>query len=293
MTLQFEVTGQHIVWVNNTEYVVADSRNYLKAVFDLSEEWTYPVTVLFKGGCKVVPCLLTQAGEEITVPAEVIKPRVMIVSCYCGDLLTTDSARVEIRPSGYMEDTSPPVPPTPDLYQKLIEHYSSYALQKPKGDGKPWQTVGFNSENEIAWINPPVMDGTKTPGYQDTGFMVNFKIDIANPLLGEFLLPGKMTYVSVLNRDERLLFQFVGTPAKIYVNNVTNANVSFTTIISAGVVTRHIYDVQTNTYTAVNETYRASQIDKKFNDLPKLTMTVTFDDDTTRTYTLYGQAVPS
>lgn len=38
MTLQFEVAGQHIVWVNNTEYVVANSRNYLKAVFDLPEE---------------------------------------------------------------------------------------------------------------------------------------------------------------------------------------------------------------------------------------------------------------
>lgn len=120
MTLQFKVAGQHIVWVNNTEYVVADSRNYLKAVFDLPEEWTYPVTVLFKGGCKAVPCLLAKPGEAITVPAEVIKPRVMLVSCYCGDLMTTDSARVEIRPSGYVEDTSPPVPPTPDLYQKLL-----------------------------------------------------------------------------------------------------------------------------------------------------------------------------
>ena len=122
MTLQFEVTGQHIVWVNNTEYVVADSRNYLKAVFDLPEEWTYPVTVLFKGGCKAVPVLLTQDGEEITVPAEIIKPRMMLVSCYCGDLITTDSARVEIRPSGYVDSASPSEPEAPSYYSQMIAY---------------------------------------------------------------------------------------------------------------------------------------------------------------------------
>ena len=122
MTLQFKVAGQHIVWVNNTEYVVADSRNYLKAVFDLPEEWTYPVTVLFKGGCKVVPCLLAKPGEAITVPAEVIKPRVMLVSCYCGDLITTDSARVEIRPSGYVDSASPSEPEAPSYYSQMVAY---------------------------------------------------------------------------------------------------------------------------------------------------------------------------
>lgn len=122
MTLQFKVTGQHIVWVNNTEYVVADSRNYLKAVFDLSEEWTYPVTVLFKGGCKAVPCLLTKPDEAITVPEEVIKPKMMLVSCYCGDLLTTDSARVEIRPSGYVDSASPSEPEAPSYYSQMIAY---------------------------------------------------------------------------------------------------------------------------------------------------------------------------
>ena len=122
MTLEFKVTGQHIAWVNNTERVVADSRNYLKAVFDLPEEWTYPVTVLFKGKCKTVPVLLAQDGEEITVPAEVIKPRVMLVSCYCGDLLTTDSARVEIKPSGYVDSASPSDPEAPSYYSQMVAY---------------------------------------------------------------------------------------------------------------------------------------------------------------------------
>lgn len=120
MTLEFRVTGQHISWLNNTEHVVADSRNYLKAKFTFSEEWTYPVTVLFKGRCKTVPVLLAQAGEEITVPPEVLKGPLMLVSCYCGDLITTDSTSVKIDPSGYTEDTSPPVPPPPNLYQELL-----------------------------------------------------------------------------------------------------------------------------------------------------------------------------
>ena len=122
MTLQFKVTGQHIVWVNNTEYVVADSQNYLKAVFDLPEEWTYPVTVLFKGGCKAVPCLLTKPDEAITVPAEVIKPRVMLVSCYCGDLITADSARVEIRPSGYVDSVGTSDPEAPSYYSQMVAY---------------------------------------------------------------------------------------------------------------------------------------------------------------------------
>ena len=110
MTLEFKVAGQHIAYVNNTANVVADSRNYIKAKFTFSEEWTYPVTVLFKGVCKTVPVLLAQAGEEITVPPEVLKAPLMLVSCYCGDLITADSARVKINPSGYTESPDPSDP---------------------------------------------------------------------------------------------------------------------------------------------------------------------------------------
>ena len=122
MTLEFKVTGQHIVWVNNTEQVVADSRNYVKAKFTLSEEWTCPVTVLFKGVCKTVPVLLAQAGEEITVPPEVLKAPLMLVSCYCGDLITADSARVKIDPSGYTESPEPSDPEAPSYYSQMIAY---------------------------------------------------------------------------------------------------------------------------------------------------------------------------
>lgn len=106
MTLEFKVTGQHISWLNNTEHVVADSRNYLKAKFTFSEEWTYPVTALFKGRCKTVLSCLRRNGEENTVPPEALKAPLMLVSCYCGDLITADSARVKIDPSGYTESPS-------------------------------------------------------------------------------------------------------------------------------------------------------------------------------------------
>ena len=122
MTLEFRVTGQHISWLNNTEHVVADSRNYVKAKFTFSEEWTYPATVLFKSGCKVVPVLLAQAGEEITVPPEVLKGPLMLVSCYCGDLITADSARVKIDPSGYTEIPEPSDPEAPSYYSQMIAY---------------------------------------------------------------------------------------------------------------------------------------------------------------------------
>lgn len=122
MTLEFKVAGQHIAYVNNTANVVADSRNYIKAKFTFSEEWTYPVTVLFKGVCKTVPVLLAQAGEEITVPPEVLKAPLMLVSCYCGDLITADSARVKINPSGYTESPDPSDPEAPSYYSQMIAY---------------------------------------------------------------------------------------------------------------------------------------------------------------------------
>lgn len=122
MTLEFRVTGQHISWLNNTERVVADSRNYLKAKFTFSEEWTYPATALFKGGCKAVPVLLAQEGEETVVPPEAIKAPLMLVSCCCGDLITADSARVKIEPSGYTETLDSSDPEAPSYYSQMIAY---------------------------------------------------------------------------------------------------------------------------------------------------------------------------
>lgn len=269
MTLEFKVTGQHIAWTNNTAHVVADSRNYLRAAFELSEEWTYPVTVLFKGGCKAVPVLLAQAGEEITVPPEVLKAPMMLVSCYCGDLITADSARVQIASSGYTEDTSPPVPPPPNLYQELIAYYSSYAMQKPKGDGEPWQTIGFDSNNEIAWVNPPVMDGTKTPEYQEKPLAVLLCIDISSPITGEFyFLKPKFTYIRIKNGDQILSSQYgIGTPYKVCVLRADSEYVEYIMTLMNGSSIAYTYDVQEGKYTMNQTVYPASSIDRKFDEI--------------------------
>lgn len=78
--------------------------------------------MLFKGKCKTVPVLLAQAGEEITVPPEVIKAPMILVSCYCGDLITTDSARVTIAASGYAESPEPSDPEAPSYYSQMVAY---------------------------------------------------------------------------------------------------------------------------------------------------------------------------
>ena len=47
--ITFKVNGQHIVRTD-TNRVVSDSRNYLRASFEFSEEWTGIKTAIFKSG---------------------------------------------------------------------------------------------------------------------------------------------------------------------------------------------------------------------------------------------------
>lgn len=102
--LSFIVTGQHIKRTDKNR-IVADSRNYLSAVFSFSEEWTYPVTALFGGGGKILPALISYEGEQIQIPPDAIKKGNMTVSCYCGNLITSDFVTINVNASGYSSFT--------------------------------------------------------------------------------------------------------------------------------------------------------------------------------------------
>ncbi len=114
--LQFTVKNQTM---NRTDKfkVVADSRNYLTANFIFSDEWTSPVTAVFKYDESYYNVLLE--GNSCIVPWEVIKAPFFTVSVFSGDRITTNVIQVSVEKSGYVIGESPK-DPTPDVYSKII-----------------------------------------------------------------------------------------------------------------------------------------------------------------------------
>lgn len=122
MLLQFKVNKQHIYRVDS-ERPVADSKNYLFAHFDFeTDEWngiTKSVNFWRKG--KAITVILDDDGNTL-VPWEVIKEGYFEVSCFGGDLVTNDRARVLVVRSGYKIGVAPKSP-TPDAYAQIISNY--------------------------------------------------------------------------------------------------------------------------------------------------------------------------
>lgn len=98
--------------------VIADSRNYLTAKFELSEEWTGEVTAIFGYGGKFYHQVLTE--NSCTVPWEVIHAPYFTVSLFCGDLITSDELHIRVGKSGF-EDGEVPGTPTPTVWQGYID----------------------------------------------------------------------------------------------------------------------------------------------------------------------------
>lgn len=116
--ITFDVCKQKIQRTDKCS-VVSDSRNYLYAAFTFSDDdWTGVKTAIFKNG-DVVKHAILDHNDECLVPWEVIKPGIMHVSVYCGDLITADTATVYIDESGY-EDGGSPEDPTPTVYEQII-----------------------------------------------------------------------------------------------------------------------------------------------------------------------------
>lgn len=119
MTLQFNITNQHIIRADNEE-PVAESKNYLYAHFDfLSNEWDgIEKSAIFSNGEETYTVLLQ--NDEVLVPWELIHEGIIEVSCFGGDLVTTNTAKIRVLASGYTEGETPH-PPTPDVYNFILE----------------------------------------------------------------------------------------------------------------------------------------------------------------------------
>lgn len=118
-SIRFQIQNQNISRIDSFR-VVAASRNYLHAEFAfLTHEWCgVAKTAIFEysGGVKQV--LLEK--DCCAVPWEaLVKPGILKVSVFGGDLITVGQALVQVSESGY-KDGSAPSPPTPDLYEQIL-----------------------------------------------------------------------------------------------------------------------------------------------------------------------------
>ena len=126
MKILFNVENQRLKRIDNNS-VVADSKNYLKAKFNiLSDDWEGEKTAIFKNGNFKFHTLLN-SDDECIVPWEVIKPPCFTVSLFAGDLITADEISISVKKSGYENGTNAPQDPTPDIYTQIIAKMDSLA----------------------------------------------------------------------------------------------------------------------------------------------------------------------
>ena len=112
MTLDFIVNNQTLTKhkSQSTKKIVADSRNYLKAVFHFqSPEWENQIcyalfTIQGQTYKQILGAEKDLEWNECYVPEEVIHNPGFSVSCYCGDRITTNEVRIDVVSSGYTED---------------------------------------------------------------------------------------------------------------------------------------------------------------------------------------------
>lgn len=117
MDLKFTVTRQYIRRID-TNRVVANSKNYLTAVFIFSEEWEgINKTAIFSHGGKNYGKLLK--NDECIIPPEVIQADEFTVSVFGGDLVTTNVCFVNVISSGLPCGKTPTT--TPDIYSQILD----------------------------------------------------------------------------------------------------------------------------------------------------------------------------
>lgn len=147
MKIQFTVTNQHIE-AKTTGKIVADSRNYLEAVFFfVSPEWeNLAKTVVFSTKFGTYNVILENG--TCMVPPECIIAGEMEVSVFGGDRVTTDVAKVKVHPSGYRKGETPPAP-TPDVYAQILEKLQSVQAGEVSPEDIASAVTSYMEENPV------------------------------------------------------------------------------------------------------------------------------------------------
>ena len=147
MILKFNIINQNIEFLGKP--VVSDSINYLSLEISFSEDWNDTVkTAVFRGPDeKVYNSLIPESGKLI-IPFEVIKAPGFTVSFFGVSgkrRITTDIAKIQVRPSGY-ETGETPEDPTQDIYSQIIDLVKS-SDEKANEAQKTAQSVRDDADN--------------------------------------------------------------------------------------------------------------------------------------------------
>lgn len=124
--LNFIVCGQKIE-KPECLYIASEQIEFVKLHFDFSESWNgLYKTVQFTQEEKTYSVFLGQETQECFLPSEIVCGKVAVsVFGYSESeseavRATTVPAILHVRKSGFISSTSTPIPPTPDLYQQLL-----------------------------------------------------------------------------------------------------------------------------------------------------------------------------
>ena len=114
--LEFRVEHQRISRTDGF-YVVGGSQKYLHARFQFCEDWEgEEAYAIFSGGGHSYRQKIENG--ECVVPWEVLCVKQFFVGCEAGDRITSDAAKVDVRPSG-APDADPSREPSPTLQRQV------------------------------------------------------------------------------------------------------------------------------------------------------------------------------
>lgn len=154
--IKFLVKGQNIETLEH-EIIAADQVSFVKIHFVFDNNWK-PLhkVVQFTQGAFTYNRLIRYDGTSCLLPSE-ITPGSVKMSIFGYDTASKETVRattviksLNVRPSGFEGESETPIPPTPDLYQQLLQKIS----EKGK-DGKSAYEIavehGFVG-TEVEWL---------------------------------------------------------------------------------------------------------------------------------------------
>lgn len=123
MKIKFFIQGQKLKRAKN-DYIVADSKNFISADFEFSQEWTsLQKSAIFKNADTAYTVLLTD--NECAVPYEVTGADFCVSVFGVGEnmRITSDEIVIRVEETGYCEGETP-IEPTQSVYEQIVERLS-------------------------------------------------------------------------------------------------------------------------------------------------------------------------
>ena len=155
--LEFEIKHQKIKR-NDKFHVVGGSQRYLHARFVFCDDWEgEEAYAVFSGGGKSYRQKI--ADGECVVPWEVLCVKQFFVGCEAGDRITSDAAKVDVRPSG-APDADPSREPSQTLQRQVNALREDVDNLKNGNSGGAFPEFGKADAGKLLYISA---DGSVQP----------------------------------------------------------------------------------------------------------------------------------